>query len=799
MLKNYLTIIWRQVRRQPLYPILNLSSLAISVAATLIILLYIQFELNYDRFHEKGDRIYRVTTPRIITHEKSMDVNWQGSHGLLGYYAQKDYPEVEAFTRFYQFFRGGAVHFDYEGFELEEENVFVVDSNTLDIFSFDLLIGDKETALDGPNKIIIAHSLAKRIFGDENPLGKSISCTLPHRYQNPQTDYALMVSGVFQDTPENTHLSTKAMISAATDPEFENYYFNDFTFSTYLLLKPEARPNLLATKLSRIYENYLDPDREPVMKSAEHALIPLWRIHMQTTQGMTYVYIFAGIALLLLLIAGISYVNMTTAQSSRRALEVGLRKLMGSTRKMLVGQFLTESILFTLIAVGIALVLVHYSIEPLNSAIGLKLNAQGMLKPFVLWGTLGIVFLLGILGGSYPAFFLSSFEPIAAIKGHLNKGRARHHLRKLLVAVQLAVVIFVLACTGMIYNQMEYVRQKDLGFNQDQVVMLQLPEETNHAAGIVLQEQLLQKSTIQAVTFSDFVPGVGGMIRGPIDVETENGHVQQFVQRASIDYNFFRTMDVELLEGRNFSLDFPGDSAHAVIVNQAFVDNFGLEAPLGKKIRFGGQGNPHFYSIIGVVDNFHQNSLHEPITSQLFRLRESSNIVIKIGDDLSSGMKDLENTWNRLYADAPFEYHFLDKMVQQEYEADQVRGTIFSFFSLLAIFVSFLGLFGLASFLAGQRIKEIGIRKVLGAGITDLVFLVSRDFVQMVFIAAIPACIFAWYIIQQWLENFAFRAQIHFGLFAMVFLLTLLLTFITTGGQAMRVANLNPADSLKSE
>ena len=358
MLKNHLLLIWRGIRRQPLYTILNLSGLAISVAAALIILLYIQFEVNYDRFHAKRDRIYRVTTSTILTEEKAMEVGWTTTHGLLAPYAQQDYPEVEAYVRAYQFFRGEGVDFDYKGQRFAAEDVFVVDSTALQIFSFDFLAGDPGSALKGPNKIVLAESLASRIFGEEDPLGKVLSVTLPHRYDNPQNDYSLVVSGVFKDNPENTHLPTLGMISAATDPELENYYFNDFAFNTYLLLRPGADPEALEAKLSDIYGNYLDPEREPVMKSAVHTLQPLASIHMTDTQGMTYVYVFAGIALLILLIAGISYVNLATAQGSRRALEVGLRKVMGSSRRGLIGRYLTESLVFTLLAVALGLALV---------------------------------------------------------------------------------------------------------------------------------------------------------------------------------------------------------------------------------------------------------------------------------------------------------------------------------------------------------------------------------------------------------------------------------------------------------
>ncbi len=796
MLKNYLTIVWRNISRQPAYTFLNLSCLTIGIAAALLILLYLDFEINYDRFHEKSDRIYRVETRVVETQAKKIDVEWGGAPALLGPYMQQDFPELESYARFYQFFLNESVPLEYEGEVVNEDRVDVVDASVLEIFSFDFIYGDSKTALTGPNKIILTESLAKKIFGEMDPVGKILTTNLVHMLPDVDPNYSLMVSGVYRDWPENSYLDLNAFVSAESDPKLSTYHFNRFSYFTYVLLHPEVDPEILAPKLSTIYNKYLDPNLEPVMKSALHELVPLTQIHMNLTGGYTYVYIFAAIGFLLLLIAMISYVNLVTAQASKRALEIGVRKVMGSSREQLIVQFLSESMIFSFLALILAVVLVTIAVDSFNEILNLQLNADALWQTHLLFGMLGIFLILGVLGGSYPAFFLSSFQPISIMKGKLSQGVP---LRKMLVTVQFAVVIFVLISTGMIYDQLQFLRQKDLGFNQDQIIRLNFASEEDAQKINVLKEKLKQSPLIASVGTSSFLPGIG-MPRRPISADGSSNRDAQFVHFGRIDYDYFATMDISLKAGRNFSLDHPNDATEHIIVNETMARQFELENPVGEKVRYGDQNNPNHVEIIGVVKDFHQSNLHDEIGPQMFLLAPNSNLIaVKVQDDIPNGIAHIEKSWNQLFPNASFAYHFLDEDIQNNYELDKIRGKIFLLFSGLTIFITFFGLFGLVAYMARQRVKEIGIRKVLGASIWNIVQLISKDFLWLVALAALPAFGIAWYFMNEWLQDFAYRTDMNYAVFGLALLFTLTLTFMVTALHAMQTGRMNPAESLKCE
>ncbi len=794
MLKNYFTIIRRTVARQPVHTLLNLSCLAVSIAATLLTLLYLDFELNYDRSHARADQVYRIDTRAIKTREKIIDVQWSSTPATLGPLLKKDYPEVAHFVRFYKFWTSDQVTFRYGKEVFGEEAVFAADSTVFQVFSFDLVSGDPQNALNGPNKIILSESMARRMFNGQNPVGKILTGNLAHKSPEGNGNYALLVTGVYADMPKNSHLIAEALISSATDPKLNGYYFNTFDVSTYVLLHQEVDPAAFAPKISRLYEKYLDAAREPVMVSASHTLIPLTKIHLEETGGLTYVYTFGAVGLLLLLIAIISYVNLTTAQAGRRATEIGLRKVMGSDRRQLVVQFLLESLWITLLALGLGTLLVVLLVKPLNELLSLQLDAAQLWQPQLLLGMFLVIVALGILGGSYPAFFLSAIEPVSVMKGKSLTGAP---LRKLLVSIQLGVVIFVLCCTAMIYDQLQYIRRKDLGFDKEHIVRLTPAGPAELRNWTVFKDVILRSSHVVSAGTSDFIPGTDDMVKGPVTADGSTDQEAKFVRRGKIDYHFLSTMGIKLVSGRNFSRDFPGDSARSVIVNEALVRAFGLKKPIGEKIRFGGKGNPNFFEVIGVVEDFHQSSLHSPIEPQMFILRSGGNLVVKIDGDIPAAMNHLEKNWTQLFPNAPFAYRFLDDQLQDGYKADKIRGRIFLSFSLLTVFIAFLGLFGLASYLAGQRVREVGIRRVMGASVWDVVLLMTKDFILLVVIAAAPAFFTAWYIISQWLESFASRTATNFLPFGLILLGTLLLTFITTGLHALKAARLNPVETLK--
>ena len=775
---------------------LNLSCLSLGIAAALVILLYLDFELNFDRFHENKERIYRIETKAIHTHQKVMEVNWDRTSAPLGPYIQQDFPEVEKYARFYRFFRNESVTLASEGKEIVENEVMVADAAALTIFSFDFIYGDAETALSAPNQIVLTESLAKRIFGNSNPIGKIINCELAHFLPDVNPSYSLIVSGVYRDFPANSHLIAQALISATTDSRLADYRIGRFSFYSYVLLKEGVAPNQLAEKLPTIYQKYIDPEKEPVLKKAIHELMPLPKIHLSETGGYTYIYIFAGIGFLLLLIAMISYVNLVTAQASKRALEIGIRKVVGSNRQQLIVQFLGESFCLTTLAFILAIVLVLISISPLNGLLNLQLTHQQLMQPQLILGMLSMLFLLSILGGSYPAFFLSSFQPIAIMKGKMAKGTP---LRKVLVGIQFVIVLIVLASTSMIYEQLQFMRQKDLGFNRAQIIQLNFAIEADLQKITTLKTVFKESPLVTAVGTASFLPGVG-MGSRPLSADNGTSKASQFVHYGSIDYDFLETMGIELAAGRNFAIDYTNDVNQNILVNETMVKSFGLKNPIGEKVRFGDAGNPNFKTIIGVVKDFHQSTLHQPIAAQMFNLAPANyEIAVKIDKDIPTAIAHLEKTWTTVFPNTTFDYRFLEEDLQRAYETDQIRGNIFGLFSGLTIIITFLGLFGLVAYIAQQRVKEIGIRKVLGASLPNIALLMTKDFLWLVILAALPAFLIAYYFIDLWLQDFAFRTTINPLIFGANFLFLIVATFLITSFHAVRTAQLNPAETLKSD
>jgi putative ABC transport system permease protein len=796
MFQSNLKLFLRHLKRYPIHSTLNVACLTLGLAAALFIALYLDFEINYDRFHTQHTHIYRVQTPAIQTREKVLEVNWQTIPANIAPLAAQDIPEIGSVVRFFQFFSNDP-YFEYEQTRITEsaEQVVAADANVFQVFSFHLLQGQREEALRGPNKIVISEDLAGRLFGDDDPIGKTLSSRLVHGLTNQEAEYALEVSGVFRDLPRNTHLYVQAMISAETDPELNTYYFDRFNTSTYVLLLQQNQATTVGKKLTALYDKYLDPERDPVLVNAKHELIPLAGIHLAETNGATYLYMLGGIGLLLLLIAFISYVNLVTAQAGRRSLEIGLRKVLGSQRGQLITQFLTESLGFTVLALLLAGGLVFLLVSPLNSILDLYLDAGRLLNARFLFYTFIAIALLGILGGSYPAFFLSAFRPVAAMKGQVKRSVP---LRRYLLGFQFAVVVFVLIGTGMIDRQLRFLQNKDLGFDRDYVLRLNVPGNQASDKLEVLKAALLGNPNILSIASCDFIPGVGGMINGPVSAE---GSEAQFIRRARIDYDYLETMGIELVDGRNFSRDLTTDAEENVLINRTFVQRFELgDQAIGARIRFGDRQNPKYYQVIGIVEDFNQSSLYNAIEPQLFRLAPTlNNLLVKVAGDPSAALRHIERSWAEIFPDQPFQYHFLNDLLADQYREEQRRGNLFLFFSGITIFIAFVSLYGLASYLIRQRNREVGIRKVFGAGMGNIVLLLTRDFLWLVTLAALPGLFAAWYVSNRWLENFAFRVSVSYLLIGLILLSVFLLTFLTVGGHAVRAARMNPKDILKWE
>lgn len=796
MLRNYLKVAIRNFTRQPGYTLLNVLGLTLGVTATLFILLYITEELSYDKYHENADRIYRISSD--IT-EPDNAFKWSVTQFPLGPEVKRKFPDVEQYVRFIP---NGRTRFESEQNFYFEDRVYLADSTLFEVFSFDLVQGDPTTVLHEPNTIIISESLAARIFGEENPIGKALKTDNPNR---PNYE----IKGVFKDMPQNSHLIANAIISANTIPNSTTTGgWGGFGHYTYVLLGNDAVPAQFEAKLGEIITERVKPIFDEFGITVKYELIALTDIHLKSDfEGepepvgeMGFIYIFGAVAVFLLLIASINYMNLSTARSAKRALEVGLRKVMGSQRWQLIGQFLSESIILTLIALGLSFIFVLLLLPVFNASFGVELK-QSLLWSFpVLSGMVGILLLLGIIGGSYPAFYLSAFKPIATLKGSISKGVKGSTFRKGLVVLQFVISMFMLIGTGIIYDQMNYIRNKELGFDKEQVMTIEFTSRAQREKWPVLRESLLENTNISKVSTASVSPGEG-FGKQIMNIETADGTMdQRGVDNYRVDFDFFPSMGMEFVAGRNFSREFGTDSTLAVIVNETMVKRMGWSDPIGRKVQFGSADTLPYAKVIGVVKDFHQQALYNPIEPILFRAGFNNRMAhVKIAQNIPQTINFVESKWQEIFPNTPIEFNFVDESFLELYEADQIRARIFTLFSVLMIVVACLGLLGLASYTAEQRTKEIGVRKVIGASVGNIVVMLTRSFLFLVLLAAIPAFVAAWYFMNQWLDTFSYHTSMNYLLFGLALLATLLITLLATGFYAYKAANANPIQSLRYE
>ena len=801
MLKNFLTIALRNFKRQPAYTFLNVFGLTVGIAATLFILLYITEETRYDTHHLKADRIFRISSD--IT-EPDDHFRWAVTQNPLAPTLKQEYPEVAEYVRFID---NGRTRFEHGDRFFFEEDVYLVDSTVFDVFTFNLIKGDRTTALKEPNSLVINNSVAERIFGKNDPIGEILKTPSGREYE---------VTGVFEDMPQHSHLIANAMISANTIPGLMNStpgQWGGFNIFSYVLLKDGTDAQAFADKLPEVIEKYVAVIFDQFDIKVKYELLPLKSIHLNSnfegepepTGQIAFLYIFGAIAIFMLLIACINYMNLSTARATQRAMEVGIRKVLGSERKQLIGQFLSESVLFTLIALVLSFFLVQLLLPAFNKAFSLSLGSDLLWSAPVLAGAFGIVLFAGILGGSYPAFYLSAFEPMKVLKGSLAKGSGNPTLRKVLVTLQFAITIFMLIGTGIIYDQMNYLRNKDLGFDKEHVMTFRLQGQQSRDKYPVIQQKLKLNPIITSVGTCTTSPG-RGYSKNLINAENSTGSMEQYgVDLYGVDYDFFPTLGAEFVAGRNISLEYGTDSTNAVLINEAMVERLGwVDDPIGKKFQFGTNDTLPIQRVVGVVKNFHQQSLYEPITPLLFYPQvNNGNVHVKINPDnqqeLAETIAFIGQQWNDIFPNTPFEFEFVDEAFMELYEADQIRAKIFTLFSILMIGIACLGLLGLASFTAEQRTKEIGIRKVMGAQTSDIVYLLTRNFVLLVALASIPAFIAAWYFMTKWLDTFAYHTNMNYLLYGLAFFMVVAITLFTTGYHALKAAYGNPVKALKHE
>ncbi|MEP2026885.1 MAG: ABC transporter permease [Reichenbachiella sp.] len=794
MITNYFKTALRYLSKQKGYTTLNIIGLTLGISSSLIIVLYLYNELSFDNHHEKADLIYRVSSDIKETDDA---FKWAVTQNPLGRKLTTEFAEVDQYVRFSD---NGRTELEINDISYFEEQVFNVDSTVFDVFTFEFILGNQETALDAPKSIVINKTISDKIFKGANPIGQSLRVDGGDLFQ---------VTGVYKDMPKNSHIIADALISVDNRPNMANENWGGFNIYTYVLLNPTTDPIRFETKLDEIIQEHVAPIFEQFNIKIKYELINIKDIHLysdfqgepQPLGDITYIYIFSAVCIFMVFIACINYMNLATARSVKRATEVGIRKVMGAGRKLLIGQFLTESILITLSAFLLSLVIVLISIPIINDALSTSMQLSMLGNPVILIIMLSILIVAGIFGGSYPAFYLSAFLPAEVLKGGKSKRSGNAFLRKTLVVVQFSISIFMLIGTGIIYDQMQFVSNKDLGFDKDQIVTFNFTNGDQRRKWDVLRSSILQDPNIKNAATTGSIPGNGfskNLMRAELE---EGGFDEKGINMYSVDYDYFPTLSIPFIEGRNFSREFPSDTATSVIINEAMAKRFNWSEPMGKRFQsMGGPDTTSYFKVIGVVRDFHQQSLYNPIEPLLFFPNlNNGNVVVKIDKNAQGSIATIENSWQEVFPNLPFEYAYLDEDFQEQYETDQLRGNLFLGFSLMTIVISCMGLLGLASFTAEQRTKEISIRKVLGANVSGLISLLVRDFLILVGIAALPAFGVAWYFAQNWLENFEYSVEINFLIFTAVLFITMVITILSTGFFALRAATSNPAENLKYE
>ncbi len=796
MLRNYTKIAFRNLLRQPGYTTLNIMGLTVGIASSLIILLYIFHETSFDKHHAKADRIYRLSTE---FHDSDGVTKWSNMTMRAAFTVKSENPEVVQATRLQSIDFQRPTRFEFNEVVYYQENVYAADSTVFEVFDYDFIAGDPKTALEAPNSIVINQSMATKIFKGENPIGQTIR-------SDRNQGMSLQVTGVYKDMPKASHLIAEALISFKTIFPQDDPWGAWGVFS-YVLVQEGVSQEALQIKLDSTTAKHLDPVTERFNVKVKMAAIPLTSIHLtsdfehepEALGSMQYVQIFTAIAIFLILIASINYMNLATARSVKRSMEVGLRKVMGAKRSSLIGQFLTESILITAISLILSVLVIFLVVSGINSLVGTNLVVEDLLQTNVILAVIAIVFITGFLGGCYPAFFLSSFQPAAVLKGMGGKSGSKL-LRKVLVTLQFSISIFMLIGTLVIYSQMQFIRNKDLGFDKEQLMLINFRSSEDREQWGVLRNELIQNVHITGAASASSTPG-DGFPTNSMPIETEEGAMEnRGIFNYRVDYDYFSALGVEIVAGRNFSLDYATDSSQAVMVNEAMVRRMNWTNPIGKKVRLSRNDSIPPALVIGVVKDFHQQSLYEPITPLLFRPnRVNGYALVKITGDVNASIDFVQKTWERIFPSSAFDYSFIDQEFMEHYEADQTRGQLFLGFSGMTILIACLGLLGLASYTAEQRAKEISIRKVLGASTQGLINLLIKDFVMLILIAAIPASVLGYFSMMDWLESFQFHITPGFTIFSVVLIGTVLVTVLTTGYHARKAALANPAQRLRSE
>lgn len=806
MLRNYIRIAFRNLLKYKFYSLINILGLAIGLTCFLFILVYVKDELSYDRYHDKSEQIYRIHFQGSMSGQEIVTPN---AGAPFGPFMVANFPEVENQLRFRE---RGSYLFRYEETSFKEENIIYADSTLFDVFSLPLLEGDPKTALTEPNTMVITPAVAKKYFGDENPIGKSLRLD---DWQN------FRVTAIMNPIPSNTHFRHDIFLSMSSLGESRRNEWLSMNFYTYLVLKEGTDPRAFETKFREAIKGHIGgevqqylgvtlEDFERQGNRLSFSLFPMTKIHLHShtpdelaaNGDLKYIYIFSAIGLFILLLACINFMNLATARSANRAKEVGLRKVVGAGRGQLIFQFLSESIILTFLALLIAAGALQLLLPHFNTLSAKELTLTQVNQPW-LWGSMLVMILgVGVLAGSYPAFFLSAFRPIQTLKGKVASGAKSSLFRNSLVVFQFAITIILIIGSLVVYDQLQYIQNKKLGFNKEQLIIL----KDAYAMGDKIRsfkEEMKRRPEVVDATISSFLPTPSSrnnsvMILGR-NPETSNSPV---IYQFAVDFDYISTFDMQVVEGRAFDPDFSLDSS-AVVLNEAATKIFGIaDDPIGKEVgAFRDGTDPTIFKVIGVVKDFHFDSLREKIGPLAMFLGNSrGNVVMRVNTDNIPGfIATLKQEWDKFAPGQPFAYEFVDEAFASLYEAETRVGSVIRLFTFLAIFVACLGLLGLATYVTEQRTKEIGIRKVLGASVGNIYLMLTSQFVKRVVLANIIALPIGYLAMQRWLQGFEYQAGISWATIVFAALSGAVIAILTVSFHAIRATRLNPVESLKHE
>jgi putative ABC transport system permease protein len=783
MLRNYLKVALRNIRRYKGYSSINIVGLAVGMACCILILLWVRDELSYDRFHRHGASIYRVLQDIHL----DQDVTWAITQGPLGPALKEDIPEIIDYTR------STAKRFRLKYKERSfDEIVEFADPSLFKIFDFSLAKGNPQKALSDPHSIVISADMAVKYFGNEEPLGKIL---------NADDSYNFLVTGVLAKVPQHSHLQFDFIIPFVFGRELDYTVDNwgNSQFTTYVMLKKGVSPARVEAKIAR----YLD-QKPTLEKGTILRLQPLTRIHLYSNfefdrfgrGDIRYIRIFSIAAFFVLLIACINFMNLATARSATRAREVGLRKVVGAKRAGLIRQFFTEALFFALAGLFFAILMVELLLPLMNNLTGKELKLSFLEDPPVLAGILGITLFTGMTAGSYPALLLSSFRPIKVLKGKFAKGNSKSRFRKMLVITQFSLSLLMIIGTLIVYRQLDYIKNKKLGYDRENLVYIGMRGDFLKKYETIKTE-LLRHPDILSVTRTATLPTYGNVFtNSEWRWQGQKPEEKVMMHGNFVDFDYFKTFGMKMAAGRGFSKEFSDRSA--VVLNEEAVKRMGVTSPIGMELI----NETAKWTVVGVVKNYHFRSLRREIEPLVLILAPESclRLCVRIKSlDMASTLAFLEKKWKQFAADYPFNYGFVNDRLERLYRTEQVMGTIFKIVTLLTIFISCLGLFSLSSFMAERRTKEIGIRKVLGASVTGLALMLSREFTRLVIFANVIAWPIAYFAMKKWLQNYAYRTAISLDIFIMAGILALIIAWLTICYQSVKAALANPVEALRYE